>query len=67
MCLKAMLQNQIKENKVTAFGNEEKNTAAVSGEASVLLSVLLPVLPTPRFISAQKTASVTSKKITKCL
>ena len=53
MCLKAMLQNQIKENKVTvtAFGNEEKNTAAVSGEASVLLSVLLPVLPTPRFIS----------------
>ena len=37
---------------VTVFGNEEKNLAAVCGEASVLLSVLPPVLPTPQHIFA---------------
>ena len=50
---------------VTVFGNscEAKHTAAVHGEASVLPPVLPPVLPSPRHISARKTAPVTSKKL----
>ena len=44
---------------VTVFGNlnEEKNTADIREEASVLL----PVIPTLHHISARKTASVTGK------
>ena len=63
----------IKSNIVTAtvFGNlyEEKNRTDRCGEVSVLLSVLPPVLPTLRHISARKTASVTGKKLylTECL
>ena len=50
-----------KSNIVTVVGNfyEEKNTAVVGGAASVLL----PVLPTLRHISARKTASVTGKNL----
>ena len=46
---------------VTVIGNlyEEKNTAVLGGAASVLP----PVLPTLHLISAQKTASVTSKNL----
>ena len=46
---------------VTVVGNlyEEKNTSAVGGAESVLP----PVLPTLRHISARKTASVTIKNL----
>ena len=54
-------------NVVTVFNfvslYEEKNTTAVGGEASILLSVLPIVLPTHRHISARKTASVIGKKL----
>ena len=55
-----MLHDQTKVT-VTVVSNfyEEKNTAVVGGAASVLL----PVLPTLRHISAQYTVSVTDKNL----
>ena len=44
---------------VTVFGKEETNTIAVRGEATVLPFIL----PTPRHLSARKTASVTGKNL----